>query len=101
MTNNENIRPSNFALIHWLGLDQFEPHRAVNSHFVSSRTLFLIRLPLAIYTLAVLWVDVIWAIKTNEIRHFFAYFTDLTFIGLHAYMIVKSFSFEFSSLYRY
>ncbi|KAI8881810.1 hypothetical protein K501DRAFT_295620 [Backusella circina FSU 941] len=87
MSKNEKIRPSNIALIHWLGLDQFEPHCAVNSHFVSSRTLFLIRLPLALYTLVVLWVDVIWAIKSNEINHFFAYFTDLTFIGLHAYMI--------------
>ncbi|CAO3630316.1 unnamed protein product [Mucor hiemalis] len=84
---DETIETSSVKIVHWFGLDQFEPERAVTSHFVSSKTLFLIRLPLSLYSLIVMWVDIIWTIKSGEFRHFFAYFTDLTFIGLHAYLI--------------
>lgn len=87
---DETIETSSVKIVHWFGLDQFEPERAVTSHFVSSKTLFLIRLPLSLYSLIVMWVDIIWTIKSGEFRHFFAYFTDLTFIGLHAYLIVGS-----------
>lgn len=86
---DEPIKRSNVAIIRWLGLDQFEPERAVSSNFVSSKTLFIIRSPLVLYSFVVLWVDIIWSLKTGEFKHFFAYFTDLTFIGLNAYLLVN------------
>jgi hypothetical protein len=86
---DESLKASNNKMIQWFGFDQFEPERAVTSHFVSSRTFFMIRLPLALYSLIVMWVDIIWTIKMGEFQHFFAYFTDLTFIGLHAYLMVS------------
>ncbi|KAG2212183.1 hypothetical protein INT46_006018 [Mucor plumbeus] len=74
-------------MIQWFGLDHFEPERAITSHFVSSKTLFFIRLPLVLYSFIIMWVDIIYTAKTGGFRHFFAYFTDLTFIGMHAYLI--------------
>ena len=89
---DEPIKRSNNTIIQWFGLDQFEPERAVSSNFVSSKTLFIIRVPLVLYSFVVLWIDIIWSIKTDQFRHFFAYFTDLTFIGLNAYLVVIWFS---------
>ncbi|KAL7331301.1 hypothetical protein PS15p_203510 [Mucor circinelloides] len=34
-----------------------------------------------------MWVDIIYTAKTGGLRQFFAYFTDLTFIGMHAYLM--------------
>lgn len=85
--NNDDSQPS--AIIRWLRLDQYEAEKSVTSHFVSSKALFLIRVPLALYSTVVLWVDIGWSIATNEFRHFFAYFTHFTFIGLHAYLLVR------------
>lgn len=76
-------------LVQWFGFDDFKPERAVTSHFISSRTLFLIRLPITVYCFIVMWVDVIYTTQSGEFKHFFAYFTDLTFIGLLAYYIVR------------
>ncbi|KAG1446672.1 hypothetical protein G6F56_009498 [Rhizopus delemar] len=84
---DEPIKRSDSALIRWFSLDRFEPERAVSSNFVSSKTLFILRLPLVLYSFVVLWVDIFWSIITGEFRHFFAYFTDLTFIGLNAYLL--------------
>lgn len=86
---DESLEPSSSKLIQWFKMDQFEPERAVTSHFVKSKTLFYIRLPLALYSVIVMWVDVIYTANTGGFRHFFAYFTDLTFIGLHAYLLVR------------
>ncbi|CEG76173.1 hypothetical protein RMATCC62417_11106 [Rhizopus microsporus] len=88
---DEPIKRSNNTIIQWFGLDQFEPERAVSSNFVSSKTLFIIRLPLVLYSFVVLWIDIIWSIKTDQFRHFFAYFTDLTFIGLTAYLVTTQY----------
>ncbi|CEG69331.1 hypothetical protein RMATCC62417_05423 [Rhizopus microsporus] len=88
---DEPIKRSNNTIIQWFGLDQFEPERAVSSNFVSSKTLFIIRLPLVLYSFVVLWIDIIWSIKTDQFRHFFAYFTDLTFIGLNAYLVTTQY----------
>ncbi|KAI9478104.1 MAG: hypothetical protein EXX96DRAFT_569597 [Benjaminiella poitrasii] len=84
---DEPIPNSSSKLVKWFGLDDFEPERAVTSHFVSSKTLFLIRLPLVIYSLVVMWANVIYSGLTGELKHFFVYFTEFTFIGLHAYLI--------------
>jgi hypothetical protein len=85
---DEPIPSSSHKIIQWFVLDNFEPERAVTSHFVSSRTLFYIRLPIVLYCFIVMWVDIIYTAKSGEFKHFFAYFTDLTFIGLLAYLIV-------------
>ena len=90
---DECIPHSSNKIVQWLKLDEFQPERAMTSHFVSSKTLFLIRLVFALYSLVVLWVDIIYTAQKNEIKHFFVYFTDLTFIGLHAYLIVIVLSF--------
>lgn len=90
---DEPIEPSSSKIIHWFGFDRFEPERAVTSHFVTPKTLFFIRLPLVLYNFIVLWVDIIWTIKSGGFRQFFAYFTDLTFIGLHIYQMVSVFFF--------
>ncbi|KAI8375620.1 hypothetical protein EDC96DRAFT_571717 [Choanephora cucurbitarum] len=84
---DERIPHASNKIIQWFKLDEFQPERAMTSHFISSKTLFLIRLVFALYSLVVLWVDIIYTAQKNEIKHFFVYFTDLTFIGLHAYLI--------------
>lgn len=87
---DEPIHQSSSKIIQWLGLDQLEPEKALTSHFVSSKTLFFIRLPLVLYSFIVMWVDIIYTAKTGGLRQFFAYFTDLTFIGMHAYLMVSA-----------
>ena len=91
---DEKVASSNNAIIRWFGFDQFVPETAVTSHWVSSKMFFAIRFILALYTTIVLWVD----IGVTNSGRFFAYFTTLTFIGLHAYLIV-SFHFSFFLLY--
>ncbi|KAI7903329.1 uncharacterized protein BX663DRAFT_508244 [Cokeromyces recurvatus] len=54
---------------------------------MSSKALFFIRLPFVMYSFIVMWVDIIYTAIMGEFKHFFAYFTNLTFIGLHAYLI--------------
>lgn len=88
---DEPIQQSSSKIIQWFGLDQFEPERALTSHFVSSKSLFWIRLPLVLYSFIVMWVDIIYTAETGGFRQFFAYFTDLTFIGMHAYLMVSDF----------
>ncbi|KAF7720943.1 hypothetical protein EC973_005752 [Apophysomyces ossiformis] len=84
---DERLEPSRYAVIRWLKIDQFEPERAVTSCFVSSSLLFCIRVPLVLYSTIVLWADIGWCIETAQFGHYFAYFTHLTFIGLHAYLM--------------
>ncbi|CAO3642253.1 unnamed protein product [Mucor fragilis] len=87
---DEPIQQSSSKIIQWFGLDQFEPERALTSHFVSSKSLFWIRLPLVLYSFIVMWVDIIYTAETGGFRQFFAYFTDLTFIGMHAYLMTPA-----------
>ncbi|KAI7905437.1 uncharacterized protein BX663DRAFT_282223 [Cokeromyces recurvatus] len=82
--NEKNIKPSSkYAIIRWFGLDRFDPELAVTSFWVSSKLFFFIRLILAFYAAIVLWTD----IGITHKGSFFAYFTSLTFIGLHAYQV--------------
>ncbi|RCI03841.1 hypothetical protein CU098_009619 [Rhizopus stolonifer] len=84
---DEPILTSDIKLIHWLGLDHFKPEQALTSHFVSTKTLFFIRLLWTTYMTAVIWIDIIYTLLTGEFRHFLVYFTDLTSIGLYAYLM--------------
>lgn len=86
--HDERLEPSDYRWIRWFRIDQFESERCLTSHFVSSKTLFWLRLPMVLYTTIVIWADIIWCIVIGEFRHFFAYFTHFTFIGLHAYLLV-------------
>lgn len=88
---DEPIPSSSNKVIRWLGLDNLEPEKAVTSHFVSSKVLFFIRLPITIYCFIVMCADIIYTAKSGEFKHFFAYFTDLTFVGLLAYLLVRQY----------
>lgn len=81
--------PSDSAFVRWLRLDQFEPERAVTSHLCSSKTLLWLRIPLVLYTTSVLGVDIVWHMIHDDFQHYFAYFTHYTFLGLHAYLVVR------------
>ncbi|KAI7858451.1 hypothetical protein BDC45DRAFT_531648 [Circinella umbellata] len=86
---DERIDSSGSKIIQWLALDHFEPERTVTSYFVSSKTLFMIRIPLVLYSVIVMWADIGNSISTGDINHYFAYFTRFTFIGLHAYLVTS------------
>ncbi|CAO3618965.1 unnamed protein product [Cunninghamella blakesleeana] len=74
--------------LQWFRFDQFQPERAVTSYFVSTKTLLYIRVIQFLYSGAVQWASVYWMATQFEFKHYFAYFTYLTFIGLHAYFMV-------------
>ncbi|KAI8393890.1 uncharacterized protein BYT42DRAFT_609654 [Radiomyces spectabilis] len=84
---DQSLEPTRYAIVRWFRFDQFVPERAVTSNFVSSKTLLWIRVPLALYSIIVFWADIIWNIQIGEFHRYFAYFTHLTFIGLHAYFM--------------
>ncbi|KAI8144036.1 hypothetical protein BJV82DRAFT_667875 [Fennellomyces sp. T-0311] len=86
---DERIDSSNSKIIQWFKMDQFEPERAVTSYFVSPKTLLMIRIPLVLYSVIVMWADIGTAIADNEFKHYFAYFTRFTFVGLHAYLVTS------------
>jgi hypothetical protein len=91
---DERLPPSNYAVIRWFGFDQFVPERAVTSYWVSSKTFFIVRFILALYSGIVFWTYLgLLAAYSPKFDGFFAAFTTLTFIGLHAYLVVRVFAF--------
>lgn len=82
---DEKVKPSKSAIIRWFRLDQFAPETAVTSHWVSPKAFFAIRLILALYSTITWWVY----IGNTRSGKIFAFFTTLTFIGIHAYNIVS------------
>ena len=95
---DQKVKPSKYALIRWFGFDQFEPERAVTSYWISSKAFFVIRFLLALYSTVVFWTYLGLLASFADVRGFFSAFTTLTFIGLHAYLIVGLFS-RFNSLF--
>lgn len=87
---DDRLPTSNSTLVQWFKLDQFVPERAVTSHFISSKALLCLRIPLVLYSTIALWADIGISLATNEFHHYFAYFTRFTFVGLNAYLIVSS-----------
>lgn len=77
------------SLTQWFGFDQFQPERAVTSHFVSTRTFLYIRAVQVLYSGAVQWASIWWMASHYSLTHYFAYFTYYTFIGLHFYFLVS------------
>lgn len=94
---DEQLEKSNYTLISWFGFDQFVPERAVTSYWVSSKTFFIIRFVLALYSFIVIWVNIGFTAYDGNFDSFFAFFTNLTFVGLHAYLIV---SLKIISIYK-
>lgn len=85
---DERLQSSRYSVIRWFGFDQFEPERAVTSYWVSSRVFLCIRIPLVLYSTVVMWADIGTTAQEGTFYKFFTYFTNLTFIGLHAYLVV-------------
>ncbi|KAI9340750.1 hypothetical protein BD770DRAFT_476527 [Pilaira anomala] len=90
MYHDQPLERSNNKFIRWFGFDQFEPERAVSSYWVSSKTFFVIRLILALYSFIVLWVNIGVSAHEGRGQNIFAFFTNLTFVGLHAYLITAT-----------
>lgn len=86
---DEKVHTSRYAIIRWFGFDQFVPERAVTSHWVSSKVFFGIRFILALYSTIVFWTYLGLVAAFTNFNWFFAQFTTLTFIGLHAYLITS------------
>lgn len=87
---DDRLPTSNSSIVQWFKLDQFVPERAVTSHFISSKALLYLRIPLVLYSTIALWADIGISLATNEFHHYFAYFTRFTFVGLNAYLIVSN-----------
>lgn len=86
---DEKVAPSNSAFLRWFGFDQFVPETIVTSHWVSSKTFFAIRFTLALYSTVVQWTNIGYTASEGNFSGYFAFFTNLTFVGLHAYLIVS------------
>ena len=87
---DERLPPSKYAIIRWFGFDQFIPEQAVTSYWVSSKIFFAIRFILALYSTIVFWTYLALVAKYTDFRIFFTQFTTLTFVGLHAYLVVRT-----------
>ncbi|CEP17730.1 hypothetical protein [Parasitella parasitica] len=87
---DQQVKPSNYAIIRWFGFDKFVPEQAVTSYWVSPKALFIIRLLLALYTTIVFWTFLALTAVFSDLRRFFSAFTTMTFIGLHGYLITAS-----------
>ncbi|KAI7894855.1 uncharacterized protein EV154DRAFT_576681 [Mucor mucedo] len=83
----ESLSPSNYSIIRWFGFDQFIPEQAFNSHWMSCRTFFMVRIILTLYSTITFWAYFVVMIDLGRFGGFFAAFTTLTFIGLHAYLV--------------
>jgi hypothetical protein len=86
---DEPLQPSRYAIFRWFGFDQFVPEGAVTSWWFSPKTHFIIRFILALYSTIVIWADIGFTASHGNFKEFFAFFTNLTFVGLHAYLIVS------------
>ncbi|KAG2222190.1 hypothetical protein INT45_014087 [Circinella minor] len=85
--SDEPLKPSRYAVIRWFNFDKFIPEAAVTSHWVSSEVFLGIRTIITLYSTIVLWANIGANAQYGEFKRFFAFFTNLTFIGLHAYLV--------------
>lgn len=85
----ESLQPSKYSIIRWFGFDQFIPEQAFNSHWMSSKNFFILRMILTLYSTITFWAYLVVMIDLGRFSGFFAAFTTLTFIGLHAYLVVS------------
>ncbi|KAI8987126.1 hypothetical protein BDB01DRAFT_834203 [Pilobolus umbonatus] len=90
MDHSTIIPQSKNGFIRWLQLDQLDARDVVGSQWISDKALFIIRFILTLYSVIVLWVDIGMTAHEGHFRSFFSYFTHLTFIGLHAYLVTAT-----------
>ncbi|KAG1488820.1 hypothetical protein G6F47_012242 [Rhizopus delemar] len=88
MNEDRKLPSSNYRVIRWFQFDQFVPEETVTSYWISSKTFFIIRLILTLYSTIVIWTDI--GLSAAGLDHFFVMFTHFTFIGLHAYLVTSS-----------
>ncbi|KAI8390853.1 uncharacterized protein BYT42DRAFT_641428 [Radiomyces spectabilis] len=89
---DERLEPSRYRVIRWFGFDRFKPEKAVTSYWVSSKTFLAIRLVVTLYSTIVIWADIATtAMGEGGFSHFFAFFTNLTYVGLHAYLVTATY----------
>lgn len=69
--------------------DTYDPSLSFTSYFVSPKTLFVVRLVMAIYCTIVFTATIVQYIvdKNDKI---FAYFTNLSYLGLTVYLLVST-----------
>ncbi|KAI8139187.1 hypothetical protein BJV82DRAFT_627509 [Fennellomyces sp. T-0311] len=84
---DEPLPRSRWAVIRWFRLDRFRPERAVTSYWMSSKALLFIRIPTTLYSTVVMWGSIGNSARLGQFNRYFAHFTQLTFIGLHAYLV--------------
>ncbi|KAI8137740.1 hypothetical protein BJV82DRAFT_633843 [Fennellomyces sp. T-0311] len=88
---DDRLKPSRYAIIRWFGFDQFVPESAVTSYWVSPSVFLGIRIINTLYSTIVLWSTFGLSARSGSLEFFFAFFTNLTFIGLHAYLVTASY----------
>lgn len=86
---SQRLERSNWAFIRWFGFDQFEPERAVTSYWIPAKAFLGIRLLTVLYSTIIMWASLGSSAAHHQIHIYFGYFTTLTFIGLHAYLVVS------------
>ena len=96
---DERLRRSKWAVIRWFRLDRLQPERAVTSYWVSSKALLFIRIPLALYSTVVMWASIGTSAQEGDFQRYFTHFTQMTYIGLHAYFIVTYLYYSYMLLY--
>ncbi|KAI8063084.1 hypothetical protein BDF21DRAFT_428640 [Thamnidium elegans] len=57
---------------------------------MSSKAFFFVRLILALYSTIVFWAYFVVMIQLDRFAGFFKAFTTMTFVGLHAYLVISS-----------
>ncbi|ORZ06607.1 hypothetical protein BCR42DRAFT_157410 [Absidia repens] len=84
---DQQLNKSNWAWIRWFGFDQFQPERAVTSYWIPTEAFLGIRILTALYSTIIQWTSIAESAIDHTFNIYFGYFTHLTFIGLHAYLV--------------
>ncbi|ORX46738.1 hypothetical protein DM01DRAFT_1410463 [Hesseltinella vesiculosa] len=86
---DKRLGRSRIALVRWFGIDLFQPERAVTSYWLPTKVFLGIRLLLCLWVTIVLWMHIGVTAQAGQMKTFFAFFTDLTYIGLNAYLVTS------------
>ncbi|KAI8078943.1 uncharacterized protein B0P05DRAFT_637466 [Gilbertella persicaria] len=87
---DQKLNPSTYAIIRWFGFDQLVPEHIVTSHWMSTKVFFMVRFTITLYSTIVFWIYLAILAKAGKFNGFFAAFTTLNFIGIHAYFVTTS-----------
>ncbi|KAI8064191.1 hypothetical protein BC940DRAFT_306388 [Gongronella butleri] len=97
---DKRLERSRFSFIRWFGFDLFQPERAVTSYWLPTRVFLGIRLFLCLWITIVLWMDIGMNAHNGTGKTFFAFFTNLTYIGLNAYYVTSCYHHVASLMYK-